>query len=328
MRKILKTGVFLLISAVLICAACVPGGAAANTLVEFGSYPQSLVTDEAELARLESLSLCWESYGYYSGNGNVGSAVSGDYMRYADVSAEGERYRAVVFDSLRPMKTTGTHSSRSYQDNNGYTPGNVYWFRFEPLRWRILDRESGLMMCESIIDSQPFNNTIYSVGNVFYSDPGGVNFAHDYASSSLRSWLNNDFLNTAFSAEEQERLKITECEQQFYPRSKPAGALKTDDKVFLLSRTEATKTEYGFNSSMYAPDPARRGRGTDYAGCQGLHVCRIGFGHLNNSCWWLRAPAFFSRRVNKIFYDGYCAVDSYYMVELTDIGVRPCISVE
>lgn len=312
----------------LLCSFSFVGSAESRKSVEFGSYPQSRVTSSQTLGRLNALSLKWKSYGYFSGDGSVGSAKSGDYMKYADVTLDGEKYRAVYFDEYRPMHTHGAHSSKSYQDNNGYTKGTVYWFKFEPLVWRVLDASSGLMMCESIIDSQPFNNTVYKIGKDYYNSKNGTGYAHDYAESTLRAWLNDDFYNTAFSEKEKAQMSERECEMQYFPRSKPHGEMTVSDKVFMLSRIEATNTKYGFKKSMYSADSARRGKGTEYAKCQGLHVCEIGLGHLGNSCWWLRAPGFFSRRVNKIFYDGYCAVDSYYMVELTDIGVRPCIEVK
>ena len=321
MKRILSV---ILAAVMLLCTFSFAASAEGKS-VELGSYPQSRVTAEKTLSRLNSLALNWIPYGYYSGSGSVGSAQSGDYMKFADVTLDGEKYRAVCFEQYRPMLTHKSHSAKTYQDDNGYYTNTVYWFKYEPLKWRVLSSAEGLMMCESIIDSQPFNNTVYKIGGNYYNDKNGKAYAHDYAESTLRKWLNSDFYNTAFSSSEKARLSARECEMQYFPRSKPHGEMKVTDKVFMLSRIEATDSRYGFKSSMYAADTARRGKGTDYARCQGLHVCEIGFGHLGNSCWWLRAPGFFSRRVNKIFYDGYCAVDSYYMVELTDIGVRPCI---
>lgn len=292
--------------------------------VEIGSYPQSRVSSPEIISALENQPDEWKTFGYFSGNGSEGSAVQSDFMRYADVELNGKKYRAVVFDKYRPMKTCGTHSSETYQDDNGYEPNTVYWFEYEPLKWRSVDKEKGLLMCESIIDSQPFSNTIYKIGGAYYSDRQGKNLAHDYAESSIRRWLNEDFYNTAFSDDEKEKISVNACNQQYFPRVKEHGEMTVYDKVFMLSRTEATDSEYGF-SSMNTADRMRRGIATDYAECQGIHVCEIGFGHKGNSCWWMRAPGFHSKRVNKVFYDGYCSVDSYYEVTLTDIGVRPCI---
>ena len=322
MKKVLSA---LMCAVLILCSCPFFAFAGSEKYIEFGSYPQSRVTSADTLGKLNALKISWISYGYFSGNGSIGSAKSGDYMKYADISLDGEKYRAVLINDYRPMKTHKSNSSKTYQDDNGYQKGNIYWFKFEPLKWRVLDSSTGLMLCESIIDSQPFNNTVYKIGSNYYNDKNGKSYAHDYAESTLRIWLNDDFYNTAFTAAEKAKMGEYACTQQYFPRSKPHGEMTVYDRVFMLSRIEATSTKYGFKSSMYSADNARRASGTDYARCQGLHVCEIGFGHKGNSCWWLRAPAFFSRRVNKIFYDGYCAVDSYYMVELTDIGVRPCI---
>ena len=69
-------------------------------IIQFGSYPQSEVTDETIIAELNALAPEWEdwtSYGYYSGNGNYGSMVQGDWMRYTDVNYNGNKYRGVKF---------------------------------------------------------------------------------------------------------------------------------------------------------------------------------------------------------------------------------------
>lgn len=302
---------------------------AEDKTVQLGSYPQSRVTDGETLEKLNGLSVKWLSYGYFSGNGSKGSAKSGDFMKYADVTLGGEKYRAVKIDDYRPLYTHKKSSSKTYQKMNGYLKGNVYWFKYEPLKWKVLGG-SGILMCVNIIDSQPFNNAVFKIGGAYYNSASGTAYAHDYAESTIRKWLNNDFYSTAFTESEKAKLEEYACEMQYYPRNKPHGEMTVNDKVFMLSRIEATDKSLGFKSSMYSADPARRAKGTDYAQSQGLHVLEFSFlpNHYGNSCWWLRAPAFYSRRVNKIFYDGYCAVDSYYMVELTDIGVRPCIYVK
>lgn len=79
----------------------------------FGYYPQSKVTDNTVLTALNSLSLTWVSYKYYSGNGNFGSMSRGDWMKYAEVSYNGNRYRAVTFSAYRPLRTFDPESQDS-----------------------------------------------------------------------------------------------------------------------------------------------------------------------------------------------------------------------
>ena len=131
-----------------------------GTLVTFGSYPQTEVKDEATKTALNALLPEWDNwsnYGYYSGNGSSGSGKPSDYMKYADVNYNRNKYRAVKFTSYRPHWTQGICSADdSYQDEYGYHTDTVYWFKYEPIVWCVLDPAEGLLMTESIIDSQAF----------------------------------------------------------------------------------------------------------------------------------------------------------------------------
>lgn len=67
----------------------------------------------------------------------------GDWMKYADITLDGEKYRAVRFTAYRPdfigdLAST-TNGSYSMQDDNGYKLNTVYYFKYEPLKWRVLD---------------------------------------------------------------------------------------------------------------------------------------------------------------------------------------------
>ena len=114
-------------------------------IVEFGSYPQSRITNSSLVSALNKVSKNWVSYGYYSGTGDYGTMVQGNWMKYADFTYNGTKYRAVTFSQYRPMETIGASSSdNTYQDDNGYTPNNTYYFKYEPLKWRVLDSKTGL----------------------------------------------------------------------------------------------------------------------------------------------------------------------------------------
>lgn len=133
-------------------------------IVTFGQYPQSEVTDSATIASLNAAPQTWQSYGYYSGTGSSydGQMWPSDYMQYCDVLLGGTKYRGVNFSQYRPSSTGGSLSAnQSYaQHFNGYDPDTTYWFRYEPLLWRVLDPAAGLVLCEKVVDSQPYNNYI------------------------------------------------------------------------------------------------------------------------------------------------------------------------
>ncbi|MBQ6421030.1 MAG: InlB B-repeat-containing protein [Clostridia bacterium] len=296
-------------------------------IIKFGGYPQSRVTDSATLAALDAASKNWISYQYYSGNGKWrGDQMQpGDYMRYADITLNGGKYRAVTFDTYRPYIAnlqTSTSTSDQNQSNNGYTCGNTYYFRYESLQWRVLDPAAGLVLCENIIDSQEYQNTIYFVYNVYtyyYQDNTKSTYANDYAKSSLRQWLINDFYNTAFSGAEQSLIKETVLDNSAYSSSYARyNSASTTDKIFLLSWSEARNTAYGFSSIQGERDDARLAYGTDYAKCQGLCV---NSSYNGSSDWWLRSPGSYDYSAAHVLSSGRCYSDK--RVYASSIGVRP-----
>ncbi|MBQ3151755.1 MAG: hypothetical protein IJB86_10980, partial [Clostridia bacterium] len=291
-------------------------------IIEFGSYPQSKVTDSTLLSALNSKSKTWVSYGYYSGTGSSdGQMTAKDYMKYADVTYNGNKYRAVTFSSYRPYFTSGTSSSGTYQDDNGYTTNTVYWFKYEPLKWRVLD-STGLVICEKIIDSQAYNNYCLNYDNKngdsyddYYGNPSKTYYANNYANSSIREWLNDDFYNTAFTTTEKGKIKTTTLDNSAYIDSySKYGSASTNDKVFLLSCSEALNANYFKNST------AQQASGSDYAKCQGLYV------HIVNkrSYWHLRSASDASCFAGSIDYNGY--VGDHYGIGYTAGGVRPALT--
>ena len=300
MKKKLKNALSMLLCLIMVFSAVAVGGESIGELfnggkaeaaeysvgdiIEFGSYPQSEVTkesDSATYAKLEAATKNWISYGYYSGEGiyavtGYGTMKPGDWMEYADMDINGDGandYRAVRFTQYRPDYTYRSSSSdNSYQDDNGYTINNIYYFKFEPLKWQVLDPTKGLVLSKSIIDSQAYSNTIYENSNDYTNDAAGEKYANDYATSSIRKWLNEDFYNTAFtSAQKQNILPTTLDNKAFLTSYSEYDSVSTTDNVFLLSYSEAQNTSYGFTDNTSSTE-TRKAVGTDYAKAQGLWV--------------------------------------------------------
>lgn len=296
--------------------------------IQYGNYPQSKVTDKSTLALLEKKAKKWRSYNYYSGSGSWadGKMEPSDYMFYADIDVDGDGlrdYRAVRIDKYRPYYTGYTsNSSDSNQDNNGYTTGNIYYFKFEPISWRILDPDDGLIMTEKIMDSQAYNNYIINANSAYWGDADKTYYANDYYNSSIRQWLNRDFYNTAFTSSQANNIRkdVTlnnDCYSSSYPQY---NSQESNDKIFLLSYEEARTSAYGFSSSSSTYDTARRAQGTDYAKSQGLSVSGSS-SYYGNSWWWLRSPSYYSSYACEVYDDGNS--DYGYDVDITSKGVRP-----
>jgi len=322
-----------------------------GAIIQFGSYPQSEVKDATLIAELNALAPSWDnwiSYGYYNGvgnyqsSGNYESATQGDWMRYYDVELNGAKYRGVKFTQYRPDRTHHESStSTTNQDNNGYYTNVIYWFKFESLEWKILDPHTGLVMCTTIIDAQPYNNTVY-----YTSDEGGYTyswfkdssrsyFASDYETSTIREWLNDDFYNTAFSESEMKNINVSSLNNNSYNTLlgnegyEKLDSKATNDKILLLSYDDVRNSDYGFNSTATDEDVARKLQGSDYAKSQNLFVysntsSMSGYGY---SYWHLRTPGSLSDRSCLVFPFGY--TDSAYPnAYQTNYGVCPALCLD
>ncbi|MBQ7296146.1 MAG: hypothetical protein IJW86_08155 [Clostridia bacterium] len=265
-------------------------------IIQFGSYPQTEIKDEELIYELNSLCPEWSdwiSYGYYSDYNNTNSVEQGDWMRYTDVSINGLKYRGVKFTQNRNIP----------QRKNGYRVDTIYWFKFEPIEWRILDPVSCIVMCEITIDSQPYSTTIYKDSSIsdstyaYFNNSAYTSYANDYETSSIRRWLNDDFYNTAFTDIEKREIDTITLNNDSYGTCvgdmeyETFNSNSTNDKIFLLSYNEVTNNSFGFSPDCDDFDAARYSHTTDYAKCQGISdyygVSQI---HHGNTKWLLRTP--------------------------------------
>ena len=332
-------------------------------IIEFGTYPQTRVTDSNLIAKLNSLaqSKDWNSYNYYKGTGNQndGKMTASDFMEYCDLSYEGKKYRGVFISYYRPDTTGGKlRVDDGYQKANGYYYVSTYWFRWDPLKWIVLDPTSGMVLCQRIIDSQPFCNQVFYVSNRFQGadwyqsayydydfyypipnehidDP----YANTWGSSSMRYFLsgsgnNNSFYNLAFSEEEKKSIFFTELDNTVNGANSHINwkydSYNTQDPIFLLSLLDFYTKSYGLRPAQgVTPDAICVSQGTDYAKSQGLKVCSDSSSSFYGcSDWYLRTPSRNIHGCNVCFvgYDG-DFTDEYNNANFTYFGVRPAMRI-
>lgn len=256
--------------------------------IEFGSYPQSNVTDTTIISELNSLagtlptptnSYAWTDYNYY-----INSQIT-SYMWYIDLPLGDDIYRGVYFTSYRLYNTSVSQSAgSSYQDDNGYFINNTYWFKFDPIQWKIRDlsADKAFLVSNLILDCQDFNPF-----TVARNINGNTVYANNYEYSSIRTWLNSKFYNVSFDSEQKSRILTTLVDNSLpttgYP-SLPYVCNNTCDKVFLLSYSEASSSNY-----LFSTNADRVFVSTEYSQSQNLYV----YLSSNKECgrWFLRSPA-------------------------------------
>ena len=311
-RKLFSVLLAVLLLALTMVIAVVP--AQAYDTIQFGNYPQSRVTDNSLINALNDAPKTWQSYGYYIGNDSYdGLMQPGDWMQYADFSSGGVKYRAVKFTKYRPhVSSYSSNVFNSYQDDNSYLLNTTYYFKYEPLTWRVLDVSTGLILCDSIIDAQAYQNVVRKSGSDYYVGTTST-YVNNYKESSIRTWLNNDFYNTAFNSTQKAKIKSTAINNDAYSSTySQYNSPSTTDKIYLLSCDEAESSSYGLSLAS-----ARKAKGTNYAKCQGLWVkSSNGF-----SVWRLRSAGSASDYACGVSPVG--ALDYEYNVYITSNGIRP-----
>ena len=135
-----------------------------------------------------------------------------------------------------------------------------------------------------------------------------------WENSSIRKWLNEVFLNEAFSGDEQSKIPSVIVDAQKNPNSIAIPGNSTTDRVFLLSLTEVN--EY------FSSDSARQCQSTVHCNAQGVYNANNG-----NCWWWLRSPGEYDVDASYVDDDG--TIDySGENVDHSGGAVRPAIWID
>ena len=104
-------------------------------------------------------------------------------------------------------------------NNIKYHKTEAGYFKYEPIKWRVLQSENGeaFLLSDVILDKQAYNENDEYI---------------TWKESSLRAWLNDKFMNRAFSDEEKEKINITEVVNKDNPVFGTKGGKNTSDKIF------------------------------------------------------------------------------------------------
>lgn len=140
----------------------------------------------------------------------------------------------------------------------------------EPIEWMILSNKDGKMLLLSryILDQHDYHDH--------------QELAITWENCELRSWLNNDFLNKAFSKSEQGKILTAKLTNPDNPLDGTDGGNDTEDKIFCLS-TDEVHTYFNFENQDEIKQ-SLMAEPTQYAQGQSLLVNK---GHAS---WWLRSP--------------------------------------
>ncbi len=257
----------------------------------------------------------------------VHDAGGGDYI---DVNWPGSLVRPALWLDLNYAAVWGMDGTRNVSDNtseNDYAavvPGDIITFGAyeqdnnpangpESIEWVVLDyneaEHKALLLSRYVLDAQPYN--IYLTNYITWEK------------CSLRAWLNSDFLNAAFSVNEQAVILTTAVDNsaaQGCYEWDTNGGQDTQDQIFLLSCAEAIRY-FGFTYEDDYVDQSRAAP-TAYAIARGADINRKYQTPDGVSAvwWWLRSPGNLQKDAAYVLSRGAIySVDCYY----TNGSVRP-----
>lgn len=182
----------------------------------------------------------------------------------------------------------------SYEQDNDINNGK------EAIEWIVLDKKDGkaLVVSKYLLDCKPYHDEYTAV---------------TWETCTLRGWLNEEFINTAFTESERELIPTVTVEAHENPDYDVETGRATEDKVFLLSIAEVN--EY------FESDSERVSYPTDYAKANGVYT-------YENACWWwLRTIGHDQEFVASVHFEGLVET-SASPVDFDRSGVRPAMWIE
>ena len=143
----------------------------AGDILQFGTYPQTQVAETEELRAAAEAADRDGNAGYifdFSHASYTADPERNLRVEITDFFSNTQKYRRIRFAQYRPQITNdNANANHSIQDENGYVTDTYYYFKYEPLKWCVLDPASGLVLCESIIDAQPYQNVFYTETTIY-----------------------------------------------------------------------------------------------------------------------------------------------------------------
>lgn len=245
-------------------------------------------------------------YAKFQAIGPDGPDITGDILtigRYpqskVDSTLESALDEAKASSTITPDAVTGYYA---YQGEY-YAEANNYWFKCEPITWKILNLDTAIsdghyyVVSEKILDQT----------NYAASDP-------HYDVSTLRSFLTETFFNKAFDDNDKSWLEVMTVDNSALTTNKstnPYFSDNTNDMVTSLSYKE-------LNETYYSSDTDRIAATTIYSASLGV-----------SDGYWTRSPfdggSMFKNHADIVDATGKLMAKH---VNSTNIGIRPVIQVK
>lgn len=200
------------------------------------------------------------TYGLYPQNKIADSGLSSALTEHF-ASKEPESNGWYLYNGEYYAKATGKPRRSDYKFSDGTTiaTGETYWFKCEPIEWKIYSSNAGT------------ESTTYSLYSVLLLEPHRYDESSNYYwNSEIRTWLNGTFCDNAFTLDSS-CLTTTTVDNDF------------NEKAYLLSESEWRQSPWApsvndraANVTEWAKTNGAYASWNEYRLDRGYHWCRTG----------------------------------------------------
>ena len=296
--------------------------------VWFGSYPQAEVVPSSEdyasvKEDMRTEKEVIEDDRLFRTLQNLDESV---WDENGDTEVSGSVYR-------RLKKSEAVYSTSGYSNHYDwqYETDAYHYFKYEPIKWRVLKVEDGqaLLLSDIALDNQKYHTEAENI---------------TWEKSTIRSWLNGygasyngqgidysakSFFNCAFSRDEILSIVDTSVVNNDNSHYKTVGGKDTEDKIFLLSESETygeNAVVHGFSAECELLDEARSCKSSIYGKAMG--IWSNDSNEYKGCCHWpLRSPGNMSQLAVNVYDTGYVNIYGRNIYGET-YGIRPALNLD
>jgi len=260
----------------------------ATALQQEGKYEDAIASFEALNGFSDSAAQITETKYLQA----IALTAKGDYAEAVEIMIKLKGYKDVdtLLENDDNLAAAREAKLASYKTIGNYVTFGTYQqtitsYDQTAIEWLVLDYDEAnhkaLLLSRYGLDAVPYNKEFIAI---------------TWEQCTLRAWLNDDFLNRAFSEKEQSAILVTKVDNssgQGYSSWLTSGGKNTQDRIFLLSCAEANRyLGVTHNDLNNLNNTKSRVAPTDYAVVFGAYrsdIYQTADGE-PTGFWWLRSP--------------------------------------
>jgi len=170
--------------------------------------------------------------------------------------------------------------------------------------WRVLDvqNDKALILSDRILTLRQYHSNRNEVVT--------------WENSDIRAWLNGEFYDETFSADEKSRIFQARIENKDNEWHETPGGNATNDRLFLLSLEEVVR---------YFGDSGQLNTRSSSPINDAYNSLRTATFEGSNRWWWVRSPGSGNNRAANINNNGFIDVSGSNIVDNNNGGIRPAL---